>query len=199
MTLVICPGIHDPRLSDRFVAALTRQLLATASNAAKSQPQPIFVMPTQRYAPFSGLSVWSYWQGISNPHLPLKVISFSAGVAGAIAAIPLWQGQGRSIAVMIAVDGWGVPQLGDFPFHRVSHDQFTHWSSALLGAGQDSFYADPAVAHLDLWQSPDRATGWAMSPLGDSLGQTTAIGFIANLLQRHGCCSASVHKASVHQ
>jgi hypothetical protein len=90
------------------------------------------------------LAVWSFLQTAADPQEPLLLIGFSAGVVGAIAAANLWQGQGRRVAAVIAVDGWGVPQVGDFPLHRVSHDYFTHWSSAVLGAGADSFYADPA-------------------------------------------------------
>ena len=54
---------------------------------------------------------------------------------------------------LIAFDGWGVPLVGNFPIYRISHDQFTHWSSELLGKGDKSFYADPPVEHLDLWRS----------------------------------------------
>ncbi|NJK53546.1 MAG: hypothetical protein HC936_13370 [Leptolyngbyaceae cyanobacterium SU_3_3] len=62
------------------------------------------------------------------------------------------------------MDGWGVPLGGDFPIYRVSHDRFTHWSSAWWVAGLDSFYADPAVAHLDLWRSPQTVQGRWVSP-----------------------------------
>jgi len=44
----------------------------------------------------------------------------------------------------------GVPLVGNFPIHRLSHDYFTHWSSAVLGSGNDSFYADPPVEHLEM-------------------------------------------------
>jgi len=181
MTLIICPGIHDPALSDRFLNALNRQLQATGSNC---QILPEQVLPTQRHMPFDGLAVWSFVEERADPPAPLLLIGFSAGVVGAIAAANLWQAQGRTVAAAIAVDGWGVPQIGDFPLHRVSHDHFTHWSSALLGAGQDSFYADPPVEHLDLWGFPEGALGVRVSPSGPPK-QMTAIAFIAALIDRY--------------
>ena len=149
MTVIICPGVHDAALSDRFLTALNRELRKAGSTRLVSPEQ---VLPTQRYAPFDGLAVGSFVEKRADPQAPLVLIGFSAGVVGAIAAANFWRAQGRTVAAAIAVDGWGVPQVGDFPLHRVSHDQFTQWSSALLGAGQDSFYADPPVEHLELWQ-----------------------------------------------
>ncbi|WP_204142009.1 hypothetical protein [Halomicronema sp. CCY15110] len=179
MPLIICPGIHDVALSDRFLTALNQQLTTLGSTLHIAEDQ---VFPRDRDAPFNGLAVWSFLQTAAKSNEPLLLIGFSAGVVGAIAAAQLWQGQGRTVAALIAVDGWGVPQVGDFPLHRVSHDYFTHWSSAVLGAGADSFYADPPVDHLDLWQFPDRAPGFRVqssnrrAPLTESM---TAIAFIA--------------------
>lgn len=90
---------------------------------------------------------------------------------------------GGSVVGLIAVDGWGVPLFASFPVHRVSHDQFTHWSSARLGAGQDSFYADPAVSHHDLWSAPQQAEGWAMQQT--SVNRTTALAFLEQIIQRY--------------
>jgi hypothetical protein len=189
MTLFICPGIHEPRLSDRFVQGLNEHLQALQPTV---HPQPYCILPTQHYAPWNGWAVGTYLAKHCPPQQPLMVVGFSAGVVGAIAAAQVWQNQGRAIAGFIAVDGWGVPQMGAFPFHRVSHDLFTHWSSALLGAGQDSFYADPPVDHLDLWQYPDRAWGQWVSQTATGVERstpTTAIAFIAHMLQRYGCGS----------
>ena len=88
------------------------------------------------------------------------IIAFSAGVVAGFTAACQWQQQGGTIKGLIAFDGWGVPLLGDFPIYRVSHDEFTHYSSAILGTGNISFYADPAVDHLDLWRSPHQVRGW---------------------------------------
>ena len=182
MTVIICPGIHDAVLSDRFLAALNQQLATTVSTLQIAKDQ---IFPSDREAPFNGLAVWSFLQELANPENPLVLIGFSAGVVGAISAANLWQVQGHTVAALIAVDGWGVPQLGDFPLHRVSHDYFTHWSSALLGEGQDSFYAEPPVTHLDLWQFPERAQGlWVRQSQLDQ--KTTAIACIARWVSQYG-------------
>ncbi|RZM75237.1 hypothetical protein [Leptolyngbya iicbica] len=191
MTLIICPGIHDVALSDRFLAALNQQLTTIGSTLHIAEGQ---VFPSDREAPFNGLAVWSFLQEQANPAEPLVLIGFSAGVVGAIAAANLWQGQGRMVAAAIAVDGWGVPQVGDFPLYRVSHDYFTHWSSAVLGAGADSFYADPPVDHLDLWQFPDRAAGFWVSSSArgrPTTKATTAIAFIAAIICQYEGASPS--------
>lgn len=182
MTLIICPGIHDEALSDRFVAALETKLHGLET------PPTLLRVPSQRYAPFDGLGIWSYLQTVATPERSLLFIAFSAGVVGAVAAANLWQGQGRKVAALIALDGWGVPQFGAFPLHRVSHDHFTHWSSAMLGAGQDSFYADPPVPHLDLWQTPETVSGYRITVGGAPSGTTfptTALDFIVKLVERY--------------
>ncbi|MCU0568633.1 MAG: hypothetical protein MUF49_18805 [Oculatellaceae cyanobacterium Prado106] len=93
--------------------------------------------------------------------VPLFFVGFSAGVVGAIGAARLWHQWGGQVQGLAAFDGWGVPLWGDFPIYRISHDAFTHWSSALLGAGQASFYAEPPVSHLALWRSPETVQGWS--------------------------------------
>ncbi|MDB9525128.1 hypothetical protein PN498_03945 [Oscillatoria sp. CS-180] len=188
MALIICPGVHDELLSDRFITVLQKALLAEEF-VPGNQTEACRVLPTQRYVPFDGLAVWSYVQAMAPPREPLFLIGFSAGVVGATAAANLWRGQGRRVAAMIAIDGWGVPQVGDFPFHRVSHDYFTHWSSAMLGAGLESFYADPAVEHLDLWQFPDQTIGRQLftADMSAKSTQTTAIACIAQWLLHYGC------------
>ncbi|UBF26093.1 hypothetical protein K9N68_31945 [Kovacikia minuta CCNUW1] len=123
--------------------------------------------------------------------IPLVFIGFSAGVVGAIAAAWGWQLLGGAVQAFIAVDGWGVPLGGTFPIYRISHDSFTHWSSALLGAGETSFYADPAVDHLVLWRSPQAVKGWQVSAIASQpIVYTTAATYIANLLR-----GVNLHKA----
>ncbi|MCU0536239.1 MAG: hypothetical protein MUD14_20320 [Hydrococcus sp. Prado102] len=179
-TLVICPGIHEPQLTDRFLQALKQQeiLLNTP-----------LIFPTQKYPAFSGFHVLQFLQQElkeTNKN-SLVFLSFSAGVVGAIAAALAWQASGGRVIAFIALDGWGVPLLGNFPIHRLSHDEFTHWSSALLGSNGDSFYADPPVDHLDLWRSPDFVTGWTTKKNvdGQQTRPTTAIAFLTMLLQRY--------------
>lgn len=112
------------------------------------------------------------------------LICFSAGVVGGIGAAWAWQQSGGKIKALIALDGWGVPLYGNFPIHRLSRDRFTHWSSQLLGAGADSFYADPPVEHLDLWRSPHTAQGWWVRP--ERQQRLTAAMFLNLLLELYG-------------
>ena len=85
---------------------------------------------------------------------------------GGLGAALWWQTKGGKIKAFFALDGWGMPIVANFPVYRLSHDYFTHWSSALLGSGQNSFYADPEVTHLDLWRYPHKVMGWWVSNLG---------------------------------
>lgn len=120
-------------------------------------------MPTSHYAPYSPEDVYQWLttnNGFPTDTLPLVFICFSAGVVGGLGAAYEWQSQGGRVKAFLALDGWGMPIFANFPIYRLSHDYFTHWSSALLGMGKDSFYADPAITHLDLWQKPSNTMGW---------------------------------------
>ena len=90
----------------------------------------------------------------------LFFIAFSAGVVGGIGAALAWQLTGGKVRGFVAIDGWGMPLAGNFPIYRLSHDYFTHWSSAALGGGGAGFYADPPQEHLTLWRSPQNVRGW---------------------------------------
>lgn len=142
MQIFVCPGIHSPTLTTQFVTAL-----------GLSQ-QEVLIFPSDQpvYSPQHVLDFFK-------PQAPVVIIAFSAGVVGAIAATRTWYDRNIPISALIAIDGWGVPLFGDFPIYRVSHDQFTHWSSKLLGGGE-SFYADPAVDHLTMWHSPHLVRGY---------------------------------------
>ena len=127
------------------------------------------VLPTQLYAPYNAIAIESWLKGnypIPKQAPPLSWLAFSAGVVGAMGAIWLWQLQGGKIQNLIAFDGWGMPLGGDFPICRVSHDHFTHWSSAILGGGKNGFYADPPREHLELWRSPETCQGWQVMDCG---------------------------------
>lgn len=184
--------MHDIALTQSFLKNL--QLGSTSDFTAKYHPN-LFVFPAQRYPVYSALHIVQFLQEtLRQRPLAAEVndfvfLSFSAGVAGAIGAAWAWQQLGGKVKALIALDGWGVPLYGDFPIHRVSHDQFTHWSSALLGAGADSFYADPASDHLDLWRSPQVIQGWwvpATTTTPSPPIATTAAVFLTVLLQRYG-------------
>jgi hypothetical protein len=178
--VIVCPGIHDVELTQEFIAGL--------SNIQANNWQ-FLVFPTQDYPAYSAIHIVDFLRSqINNIKQPIALISFSAGVVGAIGAASSWQLLGGNVKTLIAIDGWGVPLAGNFPIHRLSHDYFTHWSSALLGAGDDSFYADPAVEHLELWQSPDSCNGWCMQQ--NMMGKLErrymiAAEFIIYLLQKY--------------
>ena len=115
------------------------------------------VFPVEQAPPFSALHISSFLTSCLNPPVSwlgksrstlgvadqrkfgLTFICFSAGVVGGIGAAHLWQSHFGPVRAFIALDGWGVPLFGDFPIYRFSHDEFTHRSSGLLGAGEDSF------------------------------------------------------------
>lgn len=146
----------------------------------------MLVLPTRDYLPYSAVSIWRLARDRLSLEQPTIWLAFSAGVVGAIGAAWGWQLAGGQVRTFIALDGWGVPLYGSFPIHRLSHDRFTHWSSALLGAGSDSFYADPAVEHLDLWRSPATVRGWWIpATMGRSQARTrtTAAVFLRQMLQ----------------
>lgn len=163
MTVVICPGYHPPELTIDFLKALGRFPGKTAC--------PDIIYPADRQPPYSGLHLLAFLrqqlgEGQADKAYQrlhsLLFIGFSAGVVAAIGAAHLWQAGGGSVKAVIAIDGWGVPLWGNFPIHRLSHDAFTHWSSALLGGNEAGFYADPAVGHLDLWRSPQQIGGYSV-------------------------------------
>ncbi|MGG6294413.1 hypothetical protein ACQ4M4_08320 [Leptolyngbya sp. AN02str] len=192
MHIVICPGIHSHEATQQFLAALESCFQAHRLCIMPDRFFPGFAFPV-----FSG---WHVFQHIEHTlgtpaHTPgsLLFLGFSAGVVGALGAAHLWQSMGGRVAAFIAIDGWGVPLWGNFPIHRLSHDHFTQWSSALMGAGDSAFYAEPSVEHLELWRSPQIATGyWHASPHAqpfpippDQLGPITAAQVIQTLVQHY--------------
>ncbi|MEG3897244.1 MULTISPECIES: hypothetical protein [unclassified Microcoleus] len=189
MRLVICPGIHDPKLTDRFLAGLS-EVWGEAEPRQNTQTfYPVKIFPAHKHPPFSALDILHFLCSEELAGESLVFVSFSAGVAGAIGAALLWQQIGGKVAAFFALDGWGVPLGGTFPIHRLSHDRFTHWSSAILGGGGDGFYADPPIAHLDLWRQPQTAQGWQISQTADgteTAKPATAATFLVHLLKHYG-------------
>ncbi len=193
MSVVICPGIHDLELTLSFLAELRceagKRSRSQLFDALDSPSGDLLIFPAQDYPAFSAFHILHFLRERSNVSLsPLLFISFSAGVVGAIGAAWGWQLLGGSVKAFIAIDGWGVPLSGSFPLHRLSHDDFTHWSSSLLGGGENSFYADPPVDHLDLWRAPQTAQGWHIShSCVGTLPRSglTATQFLTMLLERY--------------
>ena len=174
--ILVCPGIHPPQLTEDFLD-LRSQVPALNLNW--------LIFPTQEYSAYSPIDVLTFLrQQLGNPAQaePVLFIGFSAGVVGAVGAATLWQLQSGKVIGVIALDGWGVPLAGSA--HRLSHDFFTHWSSALLGAGGESFYAEPPVEHLALWRSPHTVWGWWVKSPGCRV-RCTAAQFLIALLRRY--------------
>lgn len=181
--LVICPGIHSPALTEAFVKELEIAISGLESeNCDWFGHKDWLVLPIAQLPVYSGYHVLNFLRDRVALSTPLIFLAFSAGVVGASSAAWGWQQLGGQVQMLIALDGWGVPLIGDYPIHRVSHDSFTHWSSCLLGTGGIGFYAEPAVAHLDLWRSPQAAIGWQVTANLADRRRTTAAQCIAELL-----------------
>ncbi|MBF2085748.1 MAG: hypothetical protein IGS16_14215 [Thermoleptolyngbya sp. C42_A2020_037] len=178
--MVVCPGVHSPQLTECFLTAVALDRANTVQ---------ICIIPGDRqpvYSPLHGLRVLQHRLGAPWAAPPVLFLGFSAGVVGLAAIAPLWKALGGTVLGLIALDGWGVPLSGPFPIHRLSHDRFTDWSSALLdgpavSARGSRFYAEPAVAHLDLWRSPHTAMGW-WQPASATPVRTTAAACLQTLI-----------------
>ncbi len=172
---IICPGIHSPQLTDCFLEGFQSNFC-----------HRILVVPTLDYPPYCIPRLWLFLrENLGSPanSPPLLFLAFSAGVVGAMGVAWLWQQQGGKVQAVIALDGWGVLKMGNFPVYRLSHDYFTHWSSALLGGEKESFYAQPAVTHLELWQSPPTVWGWWVLPSGNKC-RCSAADFLEQIVVR---------------
>jgi len=171
MYIIVCPGIHEPGLTDNFVLNCLEPIVEKLD---KGSSIDILIYPGQGLASLSGLHIlkflWERTQASSEyplgnfPNTTLVFISFSAGVVGAMFAATNWHILGGKIKAFVAIDGWGVPLWGEFPIHRISHDYFTHWSAKILGGGHNNFYAEPSVEHLQMWREPQSIQGWWVDP-----------------------------------
>jgi len=182
--IAVCPGFHPAALTYGFVEQLQTVMPANDS---------LFVFPVERYQAYSGVDILRFLhEQLSRqaPDLwlrtPITFVGFSAGVVGAMGAAIALELMGGRVNALFALDGWGVPIAGRFPVHRLSHDYLTHWSSALLGAGLASFYADPGVDHLELWRLPHTVQGQWISANATQVSQSiTALNFLAYWLQQY--------------
>ena len=187
MKIIICPGIHEPELTESFVT----ELLSSQISIEKPNSLDVLIFPEQGILTLSGLHISQFLSDrLDNKlEMPVLFIGFSAGVVGAIAAATIWQLQGGNVKALIAIDGWGVPLAGNFPIHRLSHDYFTHWTSVILGSGEDNFYADPSVDHLSMWRSPQQVKGYWVNQLtqfSQPPKYLKASEFLHLLLKRYG-------------
>jgi hypothetical protein len=168
MKIIICPGIHPPQLTEKFLENLGLD------------NHHYLVFPDHQQWAFSPEKIVKFinQQAITEE---LFFLAFSAGVVGAFGAALHLQ-KSYLIKGLIALDGWGMPLYADFPIYRLSHDYFTHWSSNLLGAGEQNFYADPSVSHLDLWSKPHQVQGWQTLTSGCRV-RLTAQDFLQEILE----------------
>ncbi|MGK7959879.1 hypothetical protein [Crocosphaera sp.] len=174
---VICPGFHEQKLTNSFVKNISNSLINLDN---------LLIFPTEQYPPYSGFHLLQYLQEkCQKKSQNLIMIGFSAGVVAAVSAAWQWQQKGGKIKGLIAFDGWGVPLLGNFPVYRVSHDEFTHHSSAILGTGTISFFADPPVEHLDLWRSPHLVQGQIVQTINFNktiISKTSLMNFLSLIM-----------------
>ncbi|NMG09831.1 hypothetical protein [Brasilonema sp. UFV-L1] len=187
MSIIICPGIHESVLTECFLSGCMERVRDEAKNRNEVD---LLIFPGESGLALSAFHILQFLHKHLQDRIesPVVFISFSAGVVGAILAAHKWQQIGGYVKAFIAIDGWGVPVWGNFPIHRMSHDYFTHWSSSVLGSGENNFYADPAVEHHQMWRSPQTVQGyWVNSSLGESLPKErlSAAEFLQLLLRRY--------------
>ncbi|MEM7066344.1 MAG: hypothetical protein AAF572_24645 [Cyanobacteria bacterium P01_B01_bin.77] len=169
MQLLICPGYHSPDLTHSFLQSLLGVIT----------PQQLWILPI---GASPGALLWL----LTSPQRPrlsmeLQIVAFSAGVVAAYPLLLAWQaigGRGR----MIAVDGWGMPLMGDLAIYRISHDRWTHCTTYFPRPVESKgyFYSHPAVDHLSIWQSPRLSEGFGA--IGTKVGSMTALEFICAVL-----------------
>lgn len=182
MAVVICPGFHALTWTTQFLRQLDEYF--PDGKAAR------FVFPAHQSAPWSAYELRTFLEKAAiAPATPLVFVGFSAGCVAATGAIWYLTQQGRPVVANIALDGWGVPVAGPCRSYRLSHDVFTHQTSAWLGAGNSSFYADPPVSHQQLWCNPAQVWGWQVeSPSVFRKSQRiriTALQFLVVALKQH--------------
>lgn len=178
-TLIICPGMHDP---------LWTETLRWQLDHGELWPSAYDVFPLHQRWAWSPHTLRLWLEATVELGSPLVFMGFSAGCVAAISAA--WACQHRAdypVEAVIALDGWMVPLVGPFATYRLSHDRYTHITGALWGRGDQDFYADPAVTHPQLWQSPHQVWGWAGGAPGETTRQyMTALQFLRQCLCGHG-------------
>lgn len=162
MNVIICPGMHKAELTTSFILGLSELNpdIFSCSSSVK-----ILIYPGEGLKTLSSFHILYFlFEKIGNMKSPVVFISFSAGVVGGLQAAYLWQMLGGVVKAFIALDAWGVPLAGNFPIHTISHDYFTHLSLLDFARGNDNFYAQPAVEHLEIWRSPQSVRGYWVKP-----------------------------------
>lgn len=179
--LVICGGIHPLNWTNSFLKNINFESL----NIKK---EDILIIDNNLSSAYDGKNIY---QNLVNNYgqkyqTPLIFIGFSAGVVGALIASRLWQRYGGKILALIAVDGWGVPLIADFPIYTLSHDYFTHLTLIKFDHQIDSFYSYPSVSHEQIWRSPSETKGYWQKSNGIKIlsNATTIIKFFLEKYQQ---------------
>ncbi|MEM9264838.1 MAG: hypothetical protein AAGA46_04885 [Cyanobacteria bacterium P01_F01_bin.13] len=169
MQLLICPGYHSSDLTHAFLQSLLKVIT----------PDCLWVLPL--WASPGALPWLLTSQQAPQQNRPLQIIAFSAGVVAMYPLVLAWHGMGGTSRV-IAVDGWGMPLLGDLEIYRMSHDRWTHDTTYFPSVAESRgyFYANPAVEHLTLWQSPHLT--WGVGAIGTTPRSMTALEFMCTAL-----------------
>lgn len=180
MAVVICPGVHPQGWTDAFLRAI-----APILRSRHIQPVIPAVDPTWAWSTFALDRALN--AVIPKARSPLLLIAFSAGCVAATGVAQARIQRGEAVRAVVAIDGWGVAIAGPFATYRLSHDAFTHHTSAWLGSSDRRFYAEPAVPHAALWQRPDLVTGWQVQEHGSrpTHARTTEIAFLSGCLESH--------------
>lgn len=170
MQLLICPGYHSPDLTHAFLQSLFQAVT----------PERLWILPIG-LAPGAGLPWLLGAKQLPQRDQPLNVIGFSAGVVAAYPLVMAWQSMGGT-SRFIAIDGWGMPLLGNLAVYRMSHDVWTHRHTYFPTAAESQgyFYSEPAVEHLKLWKDVDMAQG--IGSIGNKPHTMTALEFICTVL-----------------
>ncbi len=93
MSIIICPGIHEPELTESFISGL---LNLVSNGAMQSNSENILVYPGKDILVLSAFHILQFLRATAMRRTydlksPIIFISFSAGVVGAIGAANLWQ------------------------------------------------------------------------------------------------------------
>ena len=196
--VIICPGFHPPALTDCFVQSVFSQSIfgqsvlnldpSNANQKVSSLELSVQFCPLVVDAFCANPAAVFDWmtQTLGSPNQkadPILAIGFSGGVVGMAGALAFWRQQGGQVANFLAIDGWGMPIVG-LPVCRLSHDEFTHWSTLPLGAGKVNFYADPSVEHLQMWGNPNQVSGQVREGWQTQKGQQmTVTEFVRQVLK----------------
>lgn len=169
MQLLLCPGYHSSDLTHSFLQSLL----------AAMTPDRLWVLPI--WTASRNLPWLLTAKDAPQKEQTLNIIAFSAGVVAAYPLVMAWQSMGGT-SRLIAIDGWGMPLMGDLSIYRMSHDRWTHRTTYFPSASESKgyFYSCPGVEHLALWQSPHRAVG--MGSIGTVERPMTALEFLCSVL-----------------